>query len=276
MSNFSFLTSKNDNESTPQEIKDHIINVGGIPPLNNEQTKSALNDLVVKQRDYPSFDRFYNDPQLNGQKYALFSFIPSKGATPDSDGFYGMAKIRGCFSTDIEAEQREEYIIRNVDSYNKIYRIYTGRPFPITTESKYSEEVNEIDIKKKVTEVVSQNIKDQKMKEKKEIEEIKDRERKLKEDTNKEIDEIDPLEYYTTLVVKRAQLLWNYQEHKKKMEEIRGIIDKTSKEIKEKDDQFPDFRSKVYDKYMEARRDSGLPDDDNSFIKYICEDISID
>ena len=95
----------------------------------------------------------------------------------------------------------------------------------------------------------------------------------MKEDTNKEADDVDPMELYTTLVVKRAQLSWNYQEQLKKLDEVRDIIIKTREQIREMDEKDTCYRQSVYDKYMKARRESGLADDDNSFIKYICEDI---
>ena len=63
--------------------------------------------------------------------------------------------------------------IRTVDSYHKIFTAFVGKPFPATTSSRFAADTNEIDIKKKVTEVISKDIKRQRLEEKKEIEEIK-------------------------------------------------------------------------------------------------------
>jgi hypothetical protein len=270
-----FLTSAADRQLSPQEFRTQVLENTGMPPLTTEETVRALNELSISMPSYPSLDRLYADPPIPGQKFALFSFVPSKGATPDANGVYGMAKIRGSYDNNMELEQREDMLIRNVDSYHKIYRTFVGKPFPITIDPKYSHEVKEIDIRNKTTEVISQSIKQQKASEQAEIKEIKEREEKLKEDTSKTMEESDPMELYTTLVVKRAQLAWNYQEQLKKLDEVRDIIIRTRQQIKEMDEKDSSYRQHVYDKYMQARRDSGLADDDNSFIKYICEDISL-
>jgi len=236
-----FLTSAADRQLSPQEFRNQVMENTGMPPLTTEETVRALNELSISMPSYPSLDRLYADPPISGQKFALFSFVPSKGATPDANGVYGMAKIRGSYDNNMELEQREDMLIRNVDSYHKIYRTFVGKPFPITIDPKYSHEVKEIDIRNKTTEVISQSIKQQKASEQAEIKEIKEREEKLKEDTSKTMD----------------------------------IIIRTRQQIKEMDEKDSSYRQHVYDKYMQARRDSGLADDDNSFIKYICEDISL-
>ena len=59
------------------------------------------------------------------------------------------------------------------------------------------------------------------------------------------------------------------------MKEIKDIIIKTREEIKEYDDKSPDYRKNVYDKYMKAREESHLPKTEDSFIKYLVEDVSL-
>lgn len=274
MTTDNFLTSPIDRVLTPQQLKEQIIMIGGLPPLTNEQTTQAMKDLCVGDPvpNYPGVDRLYADPVIPDQRVALFSFIPAKGATPDRDGFYGMAKIRGCFENPNEAVQREELLVRSVDSYHKIQMPKVGRPFPITTESKYAAEQKEIDIRKKTVEIVSQDIRKQKMDDQKEIREIEDRAQKLREDTNKDVDDVDPMELYTTLVVKKAQLSFTFLEHEKKMEEIKKIIITTRSQLKDLDEKSPDYRKAVHDKYMKARAESGLSNDDQSFLRYIHED----
>ena len=75
-----------------------------------------------------------------------------------------------------EADQRAEFLIRNVDSYHQIYHTYVGRPFPMTASSKYSAETNEIDIRKEMTESISNDVKQKKQDELKTVQEIKKRE----------------------------------------------------------------------------------------------------
>ena len=44
---------------------------------------------------------------------------------------------------------------------------------------------------------------------------------------------------------------------------------------KEMDEENPDFITKYRSKYMKAREDAGIPDDDESFIKYLGEDVDL-
>jgi hypothetical protein len=159
--NENFLTSPLDRQLTPEEFRNQIIENSGKPPLTTQETIEAFKDLTINIPHYPSMDRLFADPAILGQRFALFSFVPAKGATPDADGIYGMAKIRGSYDNPMELEQREDMLIRTVDSYHKIYRTFVGKPFPITVDPKYSQEVKEIDIRKKTTEVISQSIKEQ-------------------------------------------------------------------------------------------------------------------
>ena len=259
-----------------------------IPPLTLQETKEAMKvlnntDFVKK---FPSVDRTYADPPIALQNIALLSFIPAKGATPNENGVFGFAKVRGTYATDVEANQRAEFLIRNVDSYHQLYHLYVGRPFPITSSSKYSAETAEVDIRKETTKVISENIKEEKNKEQKTIKEMKEREEamlaesdKARKDDGKSDPDIDPYEEYITLSVKKAQLSWTFLEHLKKLKEVREIILKTRKNLSTMDEDYPEFKDKYFEKYMEARRKSGLDekvrDIQDNFMKYMVEDVSI-
>jgi len=164
-----------------------------------------------------------------------------------------------------------------VDSYHQIYHTYVGRPFPITNSSKYSAETTEVDIRKQTAESVSQNVREKRLDEEKEIREIKQREEKLLEETKRE--EIDTYDDYITQKVKLAQLSFTYLEHQKKMEEVKGIIINTRELIKKLDDEFPDYKTSYYEKYMQARRDAGIKetsDDLNAnFLKFLVQDAEL-
>lgn len=258
----------------------------GAPSLTENEVEEAMKELNVKSfiEKFPRVDRTYQDPPVNGQNIFLFSFTPAKGATPNEKGVYGFAKVRGSYATPIESEQRAEYIIRNVDSFHKLFHGYVGRPFPITYSSDYSAETSEIDIRKEMTSAISSHIKEKKEEDKRIINEIKEREQKLTEESRKaqqddglsEVDE-DPYEKYITLCVKKAQLSWNFLEHIKKLTEIRDIIIRTRKEIKSLDETYPDFRDKYFKKYMQARESSGFNDKNikENFLRFMVEDISI-
>lgn len=245
-------------------------------PLTTQELADAVADLVVKPR-YPVLDRVYVDTPLPMQNLALFSFVPSSGATPDKDGFFGMAKIRGTFNTIQEADQRSQDLIHR-DSYHKIFITRVGHPFPVTTSSKYSAESVEVDIKGKAEKMISDDVRKKMKEEEEERKAITDRAEKLKEDVSKEQ---DPADRYTTLQTKRAQTSWLYLETQKKLEDMRNIIRKTCKEIKEMDEESKEYMNVFYEKYTRARREVGIPtaanpEEDTSFMRFLVLDAPLD
>lgn len=260
----------------------------GAPSLTETEVKEAIKNLnnTAFVRKFPNVDRTYADPPVAMQNIGLLSFTPAKGARPNEKGVYGFAKLRGNYATAIEADQRAEFLIRNVDSYHQIYHTYVGRPFPITFSSDYSAETNEIDIRRETTKAISSNIKQQKSEEQKTVREMKEREeamlaesKKAREDDGSEDPEVDPYEQYITLCVKKAQLSWTFLEHLKKLKEVRDIILKTREELKVLENDNPEFKEKYFDKYMQARKNAGLDNNirevQDNFIKYMIEDVCI-
>ncbi len=253
----------------------------GAPALTEDEVTLAIgelnNDAFVQK--FPRVDRTYADPPPPMQAVGLISFIPAKGATPNSNGVYGFAKLRGNYATPQEADQRAEFIIRNVDSYHQIFHAYVGRPFPLTEKSDYSAETAEIDIRKETTQAVSSNIKNKKAEEQKTVTDIKEREEALLAESKQDPEDADPYDEYITLRVKKAQLSWTYLEHIKKMDEVRGIILETRKRIEELDEANAEFKDKYYDKYVKARKDAGIKDTEedlnSNFMKYLVEDTNL-
>lgn len=249
------------------------------PPLNNQQASKALQEHNITSfiEKFPAVDRTFQDPPVPMQNIGLISFIPAKGAKPNENGVFGFAKLRGNYASELESNQRAEYIIRNVDSYNKIFHTYVGRPFPITVSSQYSSVTEEIDIRKEATSTISNSIKDKKDIEQQQINEIKEREKKLIEESKN--DEVNPYDEYITLKVKLAQISWTYLEHQKKMTELKDIIFKTRLSLTELDDAHPDYKNTYFDKYMEARTNAGIKESSeeaqDNFIKYLVQDADL-
>jgi hypothetical protein len=256
--------------------------------LNDEEVNEAMKDLNNTSfvEKFPKLDRTYQDPQVPMQNIGLISFVPAKGAEPNKNGVYGFAKLRGNYGTMLEADQRAEYLIRNADSYHQIYHTFVGRPFPITSSSEYSAETTEIDIRKETTHAVSSSVKDKKDKEQQVMKEIKDKEEKMLEESKKAKEddgfqdiEVDPYESYITLCVKKAQLTWTFKEHLSKMKEVRNLIIKTRSELKELDENHPDFSEKYFEKYMKARKEAGFDEKsenmEGNFMKFMVEDALI-
>ena len=243
--------------------------------LAEDEVKSAMAELNVDAfvRRFPKIEKFYADPPLTNQLYSLVSFVPAKGATPDRDGVFGMLKVRGTFASEDEAMLRAEYLVRNVDSYHSIYHTYVGRPFPLAASAKYITETTEIDIKKSVTEETSSHIRKKRDQEKQMVKEIEEREKELVADVEKKDD--DPYDLYTELQVKKAQLSWTYSETLKKMNDMKESIIRARSEIKKMDEENADYREQYMEKYRAARKKSGLPETDNSFMKYMGEDLDV-
>lgn len=264
------LTSPADKENGAQTT----YNLGA-PALTEDEVKNAKKELIVNDFVYkfPRFERFYADPQLQNQNYGLVSFVPSKGASPDSDGVYGMLKIRGTFASEDEAMLRAEYLIRNGDSYHSIYNTYVGRPFPLAANKKYIHDTTEVDIKKKIVDSTSTEIRKKRDEERQTMKEIQEREKELLADVEKK--EEDPFDQYTELMVKKAQLSWTYHETLKKMEDMKKNIIKAREEITKMREENSEYHEQYMGRYMEARKKAGLPDDDNSFIKYMAEDLDL-
>lgn len=250
----------------------------GHPALSEEEVKNAMttldNNKFVKK--FLRVERRYADPVEPMQRIGLISFVPAKGATPNAKGVYGFAKIRGNYPTDREASERAEFLIRNADSYHQIYHAYVGRPFPCTISSDYSEETSEIDLRKAMTESVSASIKQKKNNERREIKEIEDRETQLLAEAKQE--EEEPLDFYTTLRVKKAQVTWTYLETQKKLEEMKATIVKTRGQIEKMEGESGEYAKHYFKKYCDARSESGLDNSINqdTFMKFLVEDVELD
>lgn len=244
-----------------------------VPDLTDTEVTEAmeLNNNTTFMKKFNSIERRYADPVDVMQRIGLVSFVPAKGAIPNKNGVYGFAKLRGNYATSVEANERAEFLIRTTDSYHQIYHTYVGRPFPLTTSSKYSAETSEVDIRKEVQEAHSDDVKKKRDKERREIEEIKQREEELLNESNRE--EPNTFENYITNRVKYAQLAWTYQETQKKLIDMEDKIKKTRKEIFSDDNEFPEYKDKYMEKYMSARKDSGLKSSkdelENSFMRFL-------
>lgn len=248
--------------------------VPDLTPVQLQAATAELYDTTFITR-FPRVERRLADTPIPIQTFGLFSFTPAKGAKPNESGIYGMAKIRGVFATDKEAEKGAADLLKN-DSYNKIYATYVGRPFPVTLASTFSAVVDEIDLEKEAKKIYADHVRNEREKEQREIEEIKEREKNLLADVQTEE---DPYERYTVLKTKKAQLTWTYLETEKKVEQMRTLIAKARKEIEELEEKHTDAKDKFFDKYLEARRQANLPTDrdvlQNSFMRFMVEDAVI-
>ena len=240
-----------------------------------DEEVEILHDKLNKDIRDLQVDKYYADPNQFGQNIALVSFIPSSGAKPDKDNIYGMMKVRGVYGTEEEANERAEFIIRNIDSYHEIFHCKVGRPFPITDSNEFANTVKSIDIRKKTTELISEDILNKKRQEKEEMMGIEEREKNLLEESKKAQagEKMDIFDEYITMNIKRAQLLWTYKETQDKLKQMKESYLTSIERIKEIDIEHPEYKDQYKEKYMEARRQAGIPDEKNSFVEYLALDI---
>lgn len=249
-------------------------NIVPVPPLNDEMAGAAKKELFIK--DYPRVDRKFTDPVIPGQKYCLVSFTPSKKATPDSKGMYGMVKVRGVFDNDGDAEEYAEKIIRNTDSLHVIHMCEVGKPFPMIDDGKdYAKETVRIDLQQKMNKDMRKNLKEKKQEELREKREIMERQKKLLAE-QKEDAPPDLFDEYTTLHVKRAQLIWTWKELEAKREDVKKALITTRDEIRRFDDESKEYRETYMEKYNAARIDAGIPEDTGEgFVKFMMNDVEL-
>lgn len=237
-------------------------------PLSGEELEKAFNDLYVD--DYLKVDRKYNDPDINGQTYSLFSFTPSSTAKPDQHGLYGFVKVRGTFSRLEEAEEKSKELIQYF-SANKIFVCKTGTPVPLQEDLNNTENIVEVDDAKRDTECIrfQELAKEQGLKEKQAIEEIKQREEALKRDVQQDPNDKEPLQIYLELVHKRATCAYLYTQHKKKLEETKNIIITTREKIADMDVKYPNLKKEYMDHYRESCKKNGIDKAEDEMALYI-------
>lgn len=251
--------------------------------LNSNETEEAKKFLVNQNLLFPRSVKSTTDPILMGQEYGLISFTPAHDVQPNKNGIYGVMKLRGNFSTIDESEKYAEKLIRTHDSYNEIHVVRTGQVFPLTKKAELVEETINVDINKEADKIVSESVKEKRNKEKVEMKTIQEREKKLLKE-NQEIlkDEYkqDPIDEYTMLRVKKAQLMWTLIQTKKRInDEILPALKKTKKSIMEMNEEYPEFDKMYYDRYIEARKSVGIENQDkldySYFMKYLLDDNDI-
>lgn len=249
----------------------------GEKKLSSKECASAVKKLHDRQL-YRSVNRRLCDPVKPGEpNFVLFSFIPSTGATPDTNGFYGVAKIRGAFFNVEDADKRAEELIRDVDSANTIYTTICGSPFPLVVKG-FAKDTVEIDISKKVEQTISDNVRAKRKADEKEMREIEERRRSLFTDDGQIIKAVDPAEKYVEQRVKLAHLRYAIQEHYAKLEECKKLEASAREHLKECIAEHPEYEENYLSRYKEGRRKANIPEatDFTGFMKFFADPIDPD
>lgn len=225
-------------------------------PLTEKELEEAFNDLYIDK--YVKADRKFNDPDIRGQNYALFSFTPSNSAQPDSDGIYGFIKVRGAFKRLEAAEEKAKELIQYF-SANQIFVCEIGTPTPLQSKLKDLVNVQEVDHPDK-EEVVkfTDLVKEQTMKEKQQMEEIREREEKLREDVTKNKEEKPLIQVYLELIHKRATCAYLYTKYQEKIKETEDLIVATREQIAKMDEEHPNLKDEYMEHYTKTSAETGI------------------
>ena len=240
------------------------------PSLSPDERDAAVSELHIAT-PFSRVNRKFVDPQKPGDhKYALFSFVKSKTATADPDGFFGVAKIRGSFYTEDESAARAEELIKDVDSTNSIYTCRIGVPFPLIDRG-YADQLTEVDLQNKTESAISDNIRAKRQAEQKEMNEIKARRDALMKDDGN----IGPEEEYIEQRVKLAHLRYAIHEHAIKGEECKELEKKVRLHLNQCKDANPEYEANYMEKYMQSRREVGAPKetDEIGFMRFMADPI---
>lgn len=267
------------------------------PSLNEKELVQAKK-VLFKKNSFPKINRKFVDPSKPGEhKFALFSYIelpdhemnnflndikPTLSSQQQhklnellarKQVIKGVAKIRGSYFTLSEAEQRAEELIKDVDSTNSIFTCLIGTPFPLVTEG-FAEEVNEVDLQNQTEHTISQNVREKRRKDQKEMDELKQQQDELMQDIN-----MDPAakeeENYITNRVKLAALKSEIIAHEKKIEECKNLQNNCIKWLRETKLKHPEYEETYMDKYREARKAANIPEnsDGEDIMKFMKDSI---
>jgi len=262
--------------------------------LTTEQTEAAVQGLVKNVNKFPRINRRFVDPHRAGEpKFALFSYIdhpdmemnkflndikislkPEHKKQLDalqsrSQVIKGVGKIRGAYLTQQEAESRAEEIVRDVDSTNSVFTCIMGTPFPLVTEGM-ADEVDLIDLQNQTEHTIAQNVRNQRQKDQKEMDEIKMREKELMSNVEKDPN-ADDQDNYITQRVKLAHLRYSIEQHVKKRAECVENEKKCVQWLLDMKTRCPQFEEKYMEKYMAGRKAAHIPDDHipEGFMKFM-------
>lgn len=240
-------------------------------PLNSEELTAAHQTLVHKDfvnLQFPKTRKVRSDPEIIGQKFALISFIPSTGATPDEDGCFGVAKIRGCFNTIEDADDKSDDLIRNFDSYAEIDVVYVGKEFPVMKNNEvYVKETREVDIRNIIDKTTRKYLEEKRNKEKETIDDIKRRQKEIEETPEQE--DKESLDYYIKIRVKRANALMRKNEANAVIKQCATIIEKTGVELADIEEKHPEFTETYLERYETVLKKSGINPAENPLMSFM-------
>ena len=263
MSTLNSLSSKYDrsqmkNESLNQSFSEY-------EELTGADLSAAKKDKCLY---YKARETVYADPPHKNQLFALFSWQPSSGCTPDKNGVYGMLKIRGTYEDENEMNKRAEYLVAHCDSFNRIYHAKNGVPVPLTLKDEYSKEIKFVRQREEDNDIIHSSVEDDKKRDEDIQKELDSRVDKIKQE-EKEGTVVESIDEYIQAKVKIAFNMNAIDTLKNQLGQSQNILRKASKLVQELEEANPEFQEQFMDRFNNARRSIGVKIEDDPDLKQI-------
>lgn len=227
------------------------------PPLTKKELKEAKKVLIHK---FPKVTRTKFDPPIPNQDILNISFMFLE---KPQNGVYGFFKPRGAYSLDANnkskgADDRSEFLIKEVDSCHVIHQVNMGHWNPITNNEEYTLDQMDIQTKEQEIQLRDRAQKENHIKAQRQKREISEREEELR--TNDKLDDPNSLEYYTTKQVSHHELKNYIKQGKEKLNDLKKKMRNIEKEIVVINKDHPTYVNQWLDLYNKERLKSGLPE----------------
>lgn len=236
-----------------------------------KEIKSDELDNAVKDKCYyyKARETVYADPPYKNQAYALFSWLPSTGATPDKNGVYGMLKVRGTFDDESDMNKRAEFLISHCDSFHRIYHAKNGVPVPLTLKEEFSRDVKFVRQSATDDDIIHTSVKSDEQNSEEVQKELEGRIKKIRQEEKNGAPDLEPMEDYIQSKVKIAFNMNAIDSMKKQLEQSYKIIRTAHEHIKELENENPEFKDQFMERYNNARRTIGVTTDEDESNKQI-------
>lgn len=263
MSTLSSLSSKYDrsqmkNESLDQSFSEY-------EELTGSELSAAKKDKCLY---YKARETVYADPPNKNQIFALFSWQPSSGCTPDKNGVYGMLKIRGTYEDENEMNKRAEYLVAHCDSFNRIYHAKNGIPVPLTLKEEFSKEVKFVRQRDDDHDIIHASVEDDKKRDDDIQKELDSRIEKIKKE-EKEGVVVESIDEYIQAKVKIAFNMNAIDTMKNQLVQSQKILRNANTLVQKLEEANPEFKDQFMDRFNNARRSIGVKIEDNPDLKQI-------
>jgi hypothetical protein len=220
--------------------------------LTDKQVEMAFKENIVR---FPKVEKLPVDPPIAGQNYGLFSF---KFLPKPINGVYGFLKFRGSFNDEDQWTRHAKYLIRSVDSKHKIWPFEQGKWMPITTNEEYAKDTLEVAQKDEIKKIFNNQDNDDQKEGKQKVKEVKDRERKLLEESKRTVADTDSLDYYAQKVMSMQQLTsWLDTVRKRKRDMLKAFA-MAKADIDKVEKTHPEYVDQVGEKIKTIKREIGL------------------